>query len=713
MFTKPDIICGKGFPKINCPYRYPGISVALRFSESSKTLTFVYNFGIIMKTDLNFNFLTPSANIFCIVKKFAGKLLSLSGKGCFMEKKPSYEELTQRISVLEKKNAEYRLLRESQSRYQDIFERTKNGIAVYRAVREGEDFIFADFNKAAEKIENIGRKELIGKNVTGIFPEIKKFGLLNVFQRVWKTGCPEHHPISMYVDKRIRGWRENFVYKLSSGEIVTIYNDRTKEKQAEDALRESEERLRQVVENMPVMLNAFDENRQILVWNRECEKVTGYTAREMMGNPDALKLLYPDPEYRNGLIAEWERSGNEFANWEIRLTCREGNEKIISWSNISGQFPIPTWDFWAVGVDVTQRAHAEESLRKSEAQKRAMLDGIKINLAFVDNNLKILWVNMAAAISKGKRPEEMIGYKCHELWADPEKPCENCPTSAAFRTKTSEHAIIHTPDGKIWSERGEPVFDDQGKLVGVLEIAEDITDKVWLEEQLRHTHKMEAIVAMAGGIAHQFNNALFSVIGNLDLLKIVLGDDHKANKHIKSINASAQRMANLTRQLTTYAHGGKYHPHPVLLGKVVENTLSSLRPNLSPSVRIITELAADIPYIEMDEHQMGMVIGTIINNAAEAIDGSGYIRVSVEKKRLYREQSGGTGIYICLSVEDNGKGMDAETKRRIFDPFFSTKFQGRGLGMAAVYGIITNHDGYISIDSVPGQGTVVHVHIPV
>ena len=133
--------------------------------------------------------------------------------------------------------------------------------------------------------------------------------------------------------------------------------------------------------------------------------------------------------------------------------------------------------------------NAEEELKKSEAQKNAILNGITTNIAFVDKNLNIIWVNKAAAESVKKTPQEMIGRACHAFWADPSKPCPNCPSLKAFQTKKTEQTIMRTPDGRIWEEKGEPVFDPEGNLIGVVEIAADITERVRMEEALRQSEQ--------------------------------------------------------------------------------------------------------------------------------------------------------------------------------------------------------------------------------
>jgi len=177
-------------------------------------------------------------------------------------------------------------------------------------------------------------------------------------------------------------------------------------------------------------------------------------------------------------------------------------------------------------------------------------------------------------------------------------------------------------------------------------------------------------------------------------------------------------MSRLTDQLLAYAQGGKYQPKNLKLDAFVIQTVPILQHNLSPEVRVETHFPKNISHINADNAQMQMVLSALLANANEAIEDEGLIRITAENKNFdedFTKQHPGLkpGAYVCLTIEDDGKGMDEETKDGIFEPFFTTKFQGRGMGMAAVYGIIKNHDGWIYVDSELGKGTTVQIYLPV
>lgn len=266
--------------------------------------------------------------------------------------------------------------------------------------------------------------------------------------------------------------------------------------------------------------------------------------------------------------------------------------------------------------------------------------------------------------------------------------------------------------------------EDGATIIATIAHGRDITERirnkeerVKLQARLQQTQKMEAIATLAGGIAHQFNNALSAITGNIELYKIDFPDDKNTAIYFEPMKKSAYRMADLTSQLLAYARGGKYNPKVISLSNFVEDTLPLIQHTINPDIHIETNLARDILHTEADLTQMQMVLSALIANANEAVEDGGHIRITTGSKEIDDEFSERhprlmPGDYVYLAVEDDGRGMDEQTRSRIFEPFFTTKFQGRGLGMAAVYGIVTNHDGYIFVESKQDKGTVIHIYLP-
>ena len=238
-----------------------------------------------------------------------------------------------------------------------------------------------------------------------------------------------------------------------------------------------------------------------------------------------------------------------------------------------------------------------------------------------------------------------------------------------------------------------------------------------LREELLQSRRMEALSTLAGGIAHRFNNALSAITGNADLIEMEFPGDDKIKRYITPMKKSAHQMAHLSNQLLAYAGGGKYNPEVISPTVLLKDTLPLIEDTVHPDIRVETDLPSDIMSIDADNEQMQMVLSAIITNANDAIEDKGRITISAKNKEIDEDfvkvyPALKPGPYVSITFEDNGKGMDEETKDRIFEPFFTTHFMVRGLGMAAVYGIIKNHDGWIIVDSELGKGTRVVIYLP-
>ena len=277
--------------------------------------------------------------------------------------------------------------------------------------------------------------------------------------------------------------------------------------------------------------------------------------------------------------------------------------------------------------------------------------------------------------------------------------------------------MVSPKDNRTYNVSRSPIHHLDGSISQMI-IYRDVSELKDMEQKVQQATKMEAIAILASGVAHEFNNALMGIMGNLELFKMDLPADERADKYFEAMQDSGHRMSRLTDQLLAYAQGGKYQPRDLKLDDfIVVETLPILQHDITPTVRVETHFPKDVSYIKADYTQMQMVLSAILTNSNEAIEDEGVTKISAGNENIdedFAKQYSGLklGSYVFLVIEDDGKGMDEETRSRIFEPFFTTKFQGRGMGMAAVYGIIKSHDGAITVESEPGKGTVIHIYLP-
>lgn len=388
--------------------------------------------------------------------------------------------------------------------------------------------------------------------------------------------------------------------------------------------------------------------------------------------------------------------------------------------------------------EIAERKRAQEETRRTQIFLDSVIENLP-NMIFVkdatadDSPLKWTLLNKAAEDLFGAPRSELLGKSDFDFFPEDQAAffhAKDRETLAAgklvdipeeaFDSATLGHRYLHTK--KI------PIRDANGKPLYLLGISEDITatkeaeeEKRALERKLLETQKLESLGVLAGGIAHDFNNLLVSILGNVGLVLIDLEPSSPVREQVEQIKIAAQRAADLTRQMLAYSGKGRFVMQSVNLNQVITEITQLLQVSITKNANLKFELAPDLPSVEGDVTQVRQVLMNLIVNASDAIgDNPGVITlttgtVNADKTYLSDPSFSPTlqeGQYVYVQVADTGVGMDTQTLAKIFDPFFTTKFTGRGLGLAAVLGIVRGHGGAIKVYSEPGQGSVFRVFLP-
>ena len=368
-----------------------------------------------------------------------------------------------------------------------------------------------------------------------------------------------------------------------------------------------------------------------------------------------------------------------------------------------------------------ERMRAEEAVRKSESMFRLLFAHTPLPMwVFDTETLGFLQVNEAATKQYGYTEEEFRGMTIRAVWPDGD--------AASFEQRVEEwkqdgrqhgHWQHKKRDGKCFEvDVISHKLEYAGRAVRLV-VAQDVSERVLLEGQLRQAQKMEAIGRLAGGVAHDFNNLLMVIKGHTELLLNVLPPADHVSRKIQQIDRSADRAAALTRQLLAFSRMQVLQPRAINLNSVVEE-MGKLIPRLiGEDIELVVRISADLGTIRADASQMEQIIMNLAVNSRDAMPNGGRFTIetsNVELDDLYRAAHPivQSGKYVLLAVSDNGSGMDAETQAHIFEPFFTTKEQGKGtgLGLATVYGVVKQSGGFIWVYSEIGKGTTFKIYLP-
>jgi two-component system cell cycle sensor histidine kinase/response regulator CckA len=364
--------------------------------------------------------------------------------------------------------------------------------------------------------------------------------------------------------------------------------------------------------------------------------------------------------------------------------------------------------------EIAQRKAAEVAIRRSEERFRTLFEATLEGIAIVRNGV-ILEVNNALLGIFGATPDEILGRRLSDLVTANGTELDGVPRESVGQKRDGGTVDIEVA-GKQYVFQGEDVT-----VVAIRDIArrkENEAENKMLQRQLLHSQKMEAIGRLSAGVAHDFNNCLLAIFGYSDLLLDRYRDDPFLSRNASGIKEAGQKAAALTKQLLAFARRQPMETRVISLNPVITGLEKMLNRLLGEDVTMTTELAVDLPKVRVDPGQIEQVIMNLVVNARQAMPGGGHLAVSTQTLLVTPDSPAPhanvpPGMWVMLTVTDTGSGMDAETQARVFEPFFSTKGEGTGLGLSTVYGIVQQSGGYIFVDSSPGQGACFALYFPV
>ena len=520
------------------------------------------------------------------------------------------------------------------------------------------------------------------------------------------------------------GVARNLLQEPRVGGIVIYYRDVSSRKATEQQLKDTEDRYGHLVSSATDVIFEADAEGYFRFVNPQTLKVFEFAQDEVIGRR-FTEFIRAD--YRPQILHHYyrqTRDGRLNSYVEFPAITKSGKEVWLgqnAWiiTDATGKLT----GMQAVARDITERRNTEEALRAAEAKYRALVEQSLMGV-YIMQDERLVYVNPKAAAMLGYTQDELVGLAApfaflHEL----DRPLvrEQIARLDPDRMPSVQLAIRGIrKDGEVIQVEAFCSITEYGNARAILTTVHDISDRVKLEDQLRHAQKMEAVGRLAGGIAHDFNNLLTAIRGNAELMSHRVKKDPAMAAEVGEILHAADRAASLTRQLLAFSRKQVLQPVALDMNAIVGGVSRMARRIIGTDMQMRIDLAPSIAKVLADPAQIEQVLLNLIVNARDAMPSGGTITVHTANAQLDADtpeiiQAGiAPGAFVMLAVSDEGIGMDQATQARIFEPFFTTKEPGRGtgLGLSTVYGIVRQTGGAITVDSERGKGASFRVYLP-
>ncbi len=665
------------------------------------------------------------------------------------DRKMTEQELFQELGQLRQRCAEwesrageleeyYQALRKKEERYRSFYKNAVEGF--FQSTPDGR---FLNVNPAFARMLGYDSPEELISTISDIERQyyVNPADRARYINLLKEAGSVENFEFKARRQDGSEIWISNSTQSVydRDGDIIYyegVVENITKSKEAEEALRESERRLGDIIEFLPDATLAIDREGRIIAWNKAIEEMTGFKAADMLGKGDyeyALPFYGKRRPILIDFVSNWDEEMEKqysFVHKFGDVLVTETNVPFVRGRNrtLSGR-AVPLYDGsgQVIGAiesirDMTERKAMEEELRKSEEKYRNILENMEEVYFEVDLKGKLTFFNDAACAVTGYSRDELMGKHFKE-YTSPETSKRMFADfqeeyfSGERQEIVDYEVITKTGSTRLMQVSSNLLRDQGGTPLGFRALARDVTNRRRLESQLIQAQKMEAVGTLAGGIAHDFNNLLMGIQGYTSLMLLDLATSHPYYEKLRSVEDQVQSGADLTRQLLGFAQGGRYEVKPTNLNETIKKS-SSMFGRTKKEITIHRKLKKDLWTVEVDQGQMEQVFLNLYVNAWQAMPGGGDIYLETQNVFLSDDEiiryGIQPGLYVQISVVDTGVGMNEKTRERIFDPFFTTKEMGRGsgLGLAMVYGIIRGHGGAINVTSELGHGTTFTIYLP-
>lgn len=503
--------------------------------------------------------------------------------------------------------------------------------------------------------------------------------------------------------------------------LIILGRDITLRKQTEDNLRESESKFRVLLDRLEhIPIQGYDAERRVIYWNTASTDVYGYSREEAFGQK--LEDLIIPVHMRDEAIRSvqlWLTENHTIPSGEITLCNKKGDEVPVYSSHILHTTAAGEKKLFCIDIDLRMLQQAEDQIRRLAAAVEQTGETIVIT----DTEGIIEYVNSSFTAVTGYTREEAIGQsprilnsgeQADAIFAEMWKTISQGKTWRGRLVNKKKDGSLFTEDATI-----SPIINPAGTIAHYVAAKRDITEQLLTEEKYRHAQKMEAMGQLAGGVAHDFNNMLAIILGQVEIALLKILPDDPLKKRLQEIKIAANRSSNLTQQLLGFARKQSRQSQILNLSDTVATMLTMLKRLIGEHCELRWSAEAESPFVDIDPGHFNQILTNLIINARDAIEDSGVISVKTRQVLLdevfcQNHPGSRTGKYVLLDISDSGCGMSQEILDKIFDPFFTTKEigKGTGLGLSMVFGLIKQNNGYIVANSTPGQGSTFSLYFP-